>query len=69
VKALLNFKPKRFSDVRLRCLVCLFLDSGLRMSEGLELSKADVDFDTLIIRVKARVENTVSFRCRSNCER
>jgi site-specific recombinase XerD len=54
IKALLNWKPRLFSETRLHALVCLYLDTGMRLSEGLGLAKEDVDFDNLIIRVKGK---------------
>jgi site-specific recombinase XerD len=54
VKKLLDFKPRLFSEARLHTLVCLYLDSGLRLSEALNLAKTDVDFDNLLLRVKGK---------------
>jgi site-specific recombinase XerD len=40
VSLLLNWKPIKDSQRRLHALVCLFLDTGLRLSEALGLTKA-----------------------------
>lgn len=64
VQKLLSYKPvstsvNRYGPAvlhleRLHTLVCLFLDSGLRLSEGLALTKEDIDLDNLIIKVKGK---------------
>jgi integrase/recombinase XerD len=54
ISLLLNWKPVKDSQRRLHALIYLFLDSGLRLSEALGLSKDDVDFDNLVIKVKGK---------------
>jgi site-specific recombinase XerD len=54
VKALLDWRPKHFAEVRLHTLVCLYLDTGLRLSEALGLAKTDVDLENLVLKVKGK---------------
>jgi integrase/recombinase XerD len=49
IQTLLSAKPKRFDQWRLHALVCLLLDTGLRIEEGLTLQLTNVDFDNLLI--------------------
>src|SRR5262249_34688136 len=59
----LNQKPKQFDAWRLHVLVCLLLDTGLRIDEALTLSTVDVDFDNLLVTVfgKGRKERRIPF--------
>jgi integrase/recombinase XerD len=63
MQTLLNQKPKRFDAWRLHALVCLLLDTGLRIDEALTLRTVDVDFDNLLVTVfgKGRKERRVPF--------
>jgi integrase len=60
---LLAAKPKRFDDWRLHALVCLLLDTGLRIEEALTLRRSDVDFENLLITAfgKGRKERRIPF--------
>lgn len=44
MQMLLSVRPKRLDHWRLRTLVCLLLDCGLRIEEALTLRRSDVDF-------------------------
>jgi integrase/recombinase XerD len=63
MRTLLTAKPKRFDAWRLHALVCLLLDSGLRIEEALTLRRSDLDFDNLLVTVfgKGRKERRVPF--------
>jgi len=63
MNALLATKPKRFDQWRLHAIVCMLLDTGLRIEEGLTLRRRDVDFDNLLATVfgKGRKERRVPF--------
>jgi integrase/recombinase XerD len=63
MQALLSQKPKRFDEWRLHALVCLLLDSGLRIDEALTLRRGNVDFDNLLVTVfgKGRKERRIPF--------
>ena len=56
-------KPKRFDQWRLYGIMCLLLDTGLRIEEALTLRRRDVDFDNLLVTVfgKGRKERRVPF--------
>jgi integrase len=50
MRALITYKPRGFGQVRVQLAAVLVLDTGLRISEALNLRKYDVDFDNLIIK-------------------
>jgi len=54
VKRLLAFKPRGRNQTRTHVGSCVMLDSGLRLSEVLELRTADIDFDNLLIKVHGK---------------
>ena len=53
IQALLNFNPERKNAFRLHGLVCLLLDTGLRISEALSLTQEDINWD-FTVRVKGK---------------
>jgi integrase/recombinase XerD len=63
MQTLLSQKPKRFDEWRLHALVCLLLDTGLRIDEALTLHRGSVDFDNLLLTVfgKGRKERRIPF--------
>jgi len=54
IKALINWKSSTVSGARLHCLVCLLLDTGLRISEALGLTREDLDLDNLVLKVRGK---------------
>ena len=48
---MLSYRPASTAERRLHTLVCLLLDTGLRISEALSLTKENVDLDNLAIKV------------------
>jgi site-specific recombinase XerD len=54
VRALLGWKPANAAGTRLHCLICLLLDTGLRISEAISLTKEDVDFENLVLKVRGK---------------
>jgi integrase/recombinase XerD len=63
MRALIGFRPKTFQQSRTHLAVLLILDTGLRVSEALNLRHADIDFDNLILKVfgKGQKERLVPF--------
>ena len=63
MQTLLRQRPKGFDQWRLHALVCLLLDAGLRIDEGLTLRRRDLDFDNLLVTVfgKGRKERRIPF--------
>jgi integrase/recombinase XerD len=63
MQRLLTAKPKRFEDWRLHALICLLLDTGLRIEEALTLRRCDIDFENLLLTVfgKGRKERRIPF--------
>jgi site-specific recombinase XerD len=63
MRALIGFKPKTFRQARTHLAVLLILDTGLRLSEALNLRHGDIDFDNLILKVfgKGQKERVVPF--------
>lgn len=53
-KRLIQYKPSGTNEVRAHAITLVLLDTGLRISECLSLTKKDLDFDNLIIRVKGK---------------
>jgi len=51
IKSMVFYRPKGDSERRLHTLVCLLLDTGLRISEALSLKKENVDLDDLAVKV------------------
>jgi integrase/recombinase XerD len=54
VKKLLQWKPRKYTEHRLYTLVCLLLDTGMRINEALTMRLSDVDWDNLLIRVDGK---------------
>ncbi len=60
VKRFVNFKPAPYKgnwknqSRRLHALICLLLDTGLRIDEALSLTPKQIDFDNMVIRVKGK---------------
>jgi integrase/recombinase XerD len=63
MRALIGFRPKTLQQSRTHLAVLLILDTGLRVSEALNLRHADIDFDNLILKVfgKGQKERLVPF--------
>jgi integrase/recombinase XerD len=61
VRALISWKPRTFGEHRLYAFSSLILDTGLRVSEALGLTRDHVDMEGLLITVsgKGRKERTV----------
>jgi site-specific recombinase XerD len=59
LKALLSFKPKKFSEHRTYALVCLLIDTGCRIEECLTLTRENVDFENLLIKVTGKAVKNV----------
>lgn len=54
LKAIYSFKPKTFTEARLHALLCLVMDTGIRISEALDLKREKVDFDNLLLTVRGK---------------
>lgn len=63
MRQLIGFKPKTYRETRLHLAVLLILDTGLRISEALNLRHTDIDADNLILKVfgKGQKERLVPF--------
>jgi integrase/recombinase XerD len=63
MKQLVSFKPKTFTQWRVHIAACLMLDTGLRLSEALNLKQDAVDLNNLLLRVfgKGQKERLVPF--------
>ena len=51
VKRLIRFIPQTINDARIRVMALLTLDCGATLNEGLQLSKADIDYPNCVLRV------------------
>ena len=54
LKRLLSFKPKTFFEHRLYALVCLVVDTGVRIEEALTLKRQELDLDNLLVTVTGK---------------
>jgi len=64
VRRLISYKPhsrkanrygkQQTTLERLHTITCLLLDTGLRISEALSLSRSDVDFDNMVLKIKGK---------------
>ncbi len=54
VQALIRFKPKSRYEWRLYALLCLLIDTGARIDEGLTCLVSNVDLDQLIVKVRGK---------------
>jgi site-specific recombinase XerD len=54
VQKLLALKPKGINQSRVYVATCLMLDTGLRLDETLGLTRRDVDFDNLVVKVTGK---------------
>lgn len=54
VQALIRFKPKGQYEWRLYTLVCLLIDTGARIDEGLTALVSNVDLDNLLVKVRGK---------------
>jgi integrase/recombinase XerD len=54
LKALLSFRPSTFGERRLHTLLCLAMDTGIRIDEALTLSRSKIDFDNLVLTVNGK---------------
>lgn len=65
LSALYNWKPQSRAEHRLYTLLCLLIDTGVRINEALTLKNQNVDFDNLLITVmgKGGKERIIPIRC------
>ena len=63
MRALIGYKPRTFRQARVQLAALLILDTGLRISEALNLRDGDIDFDNLVVKVfgKGQKERFVPF--------
>jgi integrase/recombinase XerD len=54
IKLLLSWKPHTFAEHRMRVVICLLLDTGLRISEALAIRRDEVDLDNLLVTVRGK---------------
>jgi integrase/recombinase XerD len=54
IKRIVNWKPQDFYEWPLYALLCLLIDTGIRIEEALTLMRDKVDFENLLITVKGK---------------
>jgi integrase/recombinase XerD len=68
LKALLSYRPKKYSEHRLYALLCLIIDTGIRIEEGLTLTRNRIDLDNLLVTVRGKGNKErivpISMECR-----
>lgn len=63
LKAILAFKPRTHGEHRIQSLLCLLLDTGVRIDEALTLRPESVDLENMLLTVmgKGKKERLVPF--------
>lgn len=51
IKKLVAFKPQTFYEHRMHAILCLMIDTGVRIDEVLTLTRDKVDFENLLVTV------------------
>jgi integrase/recombinase XerD len=51
LKRLLSYKAKSYRQHRLHTLICLLIDTGIRVDEALTLKRSKIDFPNLLVTV------------------
>lgn len=68
IRAIVTSKPKKFTEARLHALLCLVIDTGIRINEALTLTRDKIDFDNLLVTVKGKGNKErivpISLECR-----
>lgn len=68
LKKMLRYRPQTVAQERTYTLICLLIDTGIRIDEALTLKRAKIDFNNLLITVigKGKKERIVpiSIECR-----
>lgn len=68
LKKILSHRPKTFVEHRLYTMICLMIDTGVRIDECLTLKRESIDLENLLVRVtgKGNKERVVpiSIECR-----
>lgn len=54
IRAILTYKPKRRGEQRLLALLVVLIDTGIRIDEALNLTRASVDMDNLLLEVQGK---------------
>lgn len=54
IRVILRYQPKDYYDFRLWAMLCLILDTGLRINELVSLKDEDIRLDQLLIIVKGK---------------
>jgi integrase/recombinase XerD len=54
VQRIMRYTPDGMNDRRIHTFVLLVLDTGMRLSEALNLTKDSLDFDNLVIKIRGK---------------
>jgi integrase/recombinase XerD len=54
LRSIITFKPKTFTERRIHTLLCLLIDTGLRINEALTIKVSSVDLDNLLVTVRGK---------------
>lgn len=54
LKAFVGHKGTSFTEKRIHALLCLLIDTGIRIDEALGIKKVEIDFDNLLIKVSGK---------------
>lgn len=51
IKKIVSYKPQTFGEKRLMTILCLMIDTGVRIDEALTLKRNGIDLDNLLVTV------------------
>jgi len=54
IQVFLKWRPKTLTEKRMKVLICLLLDTGMRISEALALNTDALDFGNLLIKIRGK---------------
>lgn len=54
LRAIVSWRPRTFAEARLHTLLCLLIDTGIRIDEALSVEIGKLDFHNLLLTVKGK---------------
>jgi integrase/recombinase XerD len=54
LRAIISYKPQKFTQKRVHQLCLLLIDTGMRVNEGLILERSKIDFDNLLMTIRGK---------------
>jgi integrase len=54
LKAIVSYKPRDFHEARMHAMLCLIIDTGIRINEALSLRRHRIDPDNLLVTIRGK---------------